>query len=106
MTDTHAPSAMRLRRREVLPLVVGGAVLASLASTASASAQRQTAQLPSQTAQSGVAATPGSRFLYVGTYTAPNLAPGGTVPSTAQGVYAFRMDGESGALTQIQVVTG
>jgi 6-phosphogluconolactonase len=106
MTDIDLPSAMRLRRREVLPLVVGGAVLASLASTASASAQRQTAQLPSQTAQSGAAATPGSRFRYIGTYTAPNKAPGGTVPSTDQGVYAFRMDGESGGLTQIQVVTG
>ena len=106
MSDIDVPSAMHLRRREVLPLVVGGALLASLASTASASAQRQTAQLPSQTAQSGAPATPGSRFLYIGTYTAPNLAPGGTVPSTAQGVYAFRMDGESGRLTQIQVVTG
>jgi 6-phosphogluconolactonase len=104
MTDLGLPVDARLRRRELLPLVVGGAVLASLASTTRASAQRVTSQVPAQTAQSGNAAAPGSRFLYVGTYTAPNLAPGGTVPSTAQGIYAFRMDGESGALSQIQVV--
>ena len=99
---------LRLNRRQLFPFMVGGAALASLVSTTRVYGQQRgtNAQLPSQTAQAGSPPTPGSRFLYVGTYTAPNLAPGGTVPSTAQGVYVFRMDGQSGGLTQVQVVPG
>ena len=44
------------------------------------------------------------RYVYVGTYTAPHTPPGGTTSSRAHGVYVFRMDGSSGALTQVQVV--
>ena len=42
--------------------------------------------------------------VYVGTYTAPNTAPGGDVPSTAIGIYVFRMDMSTGGLTPIQTV--
>lgn len=42
--------------------------------------------------------------VYVGTYTAPNTAPGGTVPSTAQGIYVFRMDMATGGLTPLQTI--
>ncbi|HEY3180640.1 MAG TPA: lactonase family protein [Casimicrobiaceae bacterium] len=45
-----------------------------------------------------------ARFVYVGTYTAPGVPPGGTHPSTAVGIYVFRMDPSDGALTQLQIV--
>src|SRR5262249_15273355 len=48
----------------------------------------------------------GARYVYVGTYTKPNTAPGGTAPSEALGVYVFRMDPATGGLTPIQTVTG
>lgn len=43
-------------------------------------------------------------YVYVGTYTAPNVAPGGKVPSTAEGIYVFKMDQAQGDLELIQVV--
>ncbi len=45
-----------------------------------------------------------ARFVYVGTYTAPNTAPGGLAPSTAVGIYVFKLDPSNGALTPVQVV--
>ena len=47
-----------------------------------------------------------SRFVYVGTYTAPNTAPGGARPSAALGISVLRLDGRSGALAPVQVVEG
>jgi len=44
-----------------------------------------------------------SRYVYAGTYTAPNKAPGGTQTSTAKGIYVFKMDGASGSLSQVQI---
>ena len=65
----------------------------------------------------GFAATPGpgaggrgrpgqavARYVYVGTYTAPNTAPGGVVPSTAVGIYVFKMDPRDGGLAAVQTV--
>jgi 6-phosphogluconolactonase len=46
----------------------------------------------------------GARYVYVGTYTAPNFAPGAKNPSTAQGIYVFKMDQAQGSLTLVQVV--
>ena len=43
--------------------------------------------------------------MYVGTYSRPNRAPGGTAPSESDGIYVYRMDPETGGLTQVQVVT-
>jgi 6-phosphogluconolactonase len=40
----------------------------------------------------------------VGTYTFPGVPPGGTHPSTALGIYVFRMDPNDGALTQLHIV--
>ncbi len=45
-----------------------------------------------------------ARYVYVGTYTAPNYAPGGKKPSTAKGIYAFRMEETRGNLTPVQIV--
>jgi len=45
-----------------------------------------------------------ARYVYVGTYTAPNVAPGGIVPSTALGIYVFKMDPRDGGLDFVQVV--
>jgi len=53
----------------------------------------------------GDALAAGSRYVYVGTYTAPNFAPGGKVASTAKGIYVFKMDEARGGLTPVEVVT-
>ena len=45
-----------------------------------------------------------ARYVYVGTYTAPDVPPGGTHPSVAVGIYVFRMNPHDGALTLVQVV--
>jgi len=47
---------------------------------------------------------PPARYVYVGTYTAPDVPPGGTHPSTAVGIYVFRMDPRDGGLTPVQAV--
>jgi 6-phosphogluconolactonase len=44
------------------------------------------------------------RALYVGTYTAPGIPPDGNHPSTARGIYVFRMRGTDGHLTPVQTV--
>jgi len=46
-----------------------------------------------------------ARYVYVGTYTAPDVPPGGTHPSTAVGIHVFKMDPQHGGLTPVQVVT-
>jgi 6-phosphogluconolactonase len=46
-----------------------------------------------------------ARFVYIGTYTAPNTAPGGEEPSKAEGIYVTQMDPYTGNLTPIQVVS-
>jgi 6-phosphogluconolactonase len=45
-----------------------------------------------------------ARFVYVGTYTAPGVPPGGTHTSTAVGIYVFRMNPADGGLTPIQLI--
>ena len=45
-----------------------------------------------------------ARFVYVGTYTSSGVPPGGTHPSTALGIYVFKMDPSDGGLTQLQIV--
>ncbi|RTQ99592.1 lactonase family protein [Halomonas nitroreducens] len=44
-----------------------------------------------------------ARFVYVGTYSAPNFAPGGKVPSTAEGIYVYKME-QDGSLSLMQVM--
>ncbi|MGI9146541.1 MAG: lactonase family protein [Chloroflexota bacterium] len=94
----HAPlEAHTLRRRDIFPLV-GAAALAALVIPGVVSADEDDDERDADDGQSAP-----SRFVYVGTYTAPNTAPGGTQPSTARGIYVFRMNGRTGRLSQIQV---
>jgi 6-phosphogluconolactonase len=95
--STQAPlDAFRLGRRDLFPLV-GAAALAALFAPKVASADEARDRAADDDSQSAP-----SRYVYVGTYTAPNTAPGGTQPSTAKGIYVFKMDGEAGGLNQIQ----
>ena len=82
-----------LTRRAFLP-VLGGLALA-------AAAPRGVAAAPG--GKPGKPTSAEARFVYVGTYTAPGVPPGGTHPSTAVGIYVFRMDPDGG-LTPLQVV--
>lgn len=45
-----------------------------------------------------------ARYVYVGTYTAPDVPPDGTHPSTAKGIYVFRMEPRHGDLKLLQIV--
>ena len=45
-----------------------------------------------------------ARFVYVGTYTFPGTAPGGTHQSLAKGIYVFRSNPADGGLKPIQTV--
>src|SRR5262245_58375645 len=84
-----------LSRREFFLPFVGAAALATAAPVARASAQARGQGRPSPAE---------ARFVYVGTYTAPGVPPGGTHPSTAVGIYVFRMDPADGGLTPLQTV--
>src|SRR5712691_9534981 len=80
------PLSPGLTRRQFLPLLGATAALATVA-------PRSLAAAPAE-----------ARFVYVGTYTAPGVPPGGTHPSTALGIYVFRMNPSDGGLTQLQIV--
>jgi 6-phosphogluconolactonase len=77
-----------LTRRQFIPLLGATAALA-VAPQSVAAAKPSDAQ---------------ARFVYVGTYTSPGVPPGGTHPSTALGIYVFKMDPRDGGLTQLQIV--
>jgi 6-phosphogluconolactonase len=93
-TQEAPPRSYRLTRREFLPFL--GAV------TVGAVAPRTIAAAPGGTP--GRPSDAEAQFVYVGTYTAPDIPPGGTHPSTAVGIYVFRMDPQDGGLTLLQVV--
>jgi 6-phosphogluconolactonase len=86
-----------LRRRDVFPLV-GAAALATLVAPALANAEDDGGDDEQDDGQSAP-----SRYVYVGTYTAPHTAPGGIKPSTAEGISVFKMNGRTGGLSLIQV---
>jgi 6-phosphogluconolactonase len=88
------PTSSGLTRREFLPLL-GGAAIAAVAPVARASAGPAGRGKPSPAE---------ARFVYVGTYTAPGVPPGGTHPSSAVGIYVFKMNPIDGGLTPLQVV--
>lgn len=44
-----------------------------------------------------------ARIVYVGTYSAPNIAPGGHAPSKAEGIYVYRLE-DDGRLSILQIV--
>jgi 6-phosphogluconolactonase len=77
-------------RRQFLPLL-GAAAFAATAPRV-------------RIAAAASASGPEARFVYVGTYTAPGVPPGGTHPSTAVGISVFRLSPREGNLTLVQVV--
>ena len=83
-----------LSRRHLFPLVGGAAAIAAVApGSATADSLASLRKPPALKA----------RFVYVGTYTFPGTAPGGTHPSQALGIYVFRMSPSDGGLTPLQV---
>jgi 6-phosphogluconolactonase len=93
-TQAPHPRSYPLTRREFLPFL-GAATVAAVTSRMSAAAPGGNPGRPNDAE---------ARFVYVGTYTAPDVPPGGTHPSTAVGIYVFRMDPQDGGLTLLQVV--
>jgi 6-phosphogluconolactonase len=84
-----------LSRRQIFPLLGGAAAMAAAARhSAAAEASGSLGKLPGAKA----------RFVYVGTYTFPGTAPGGTHQSQAKGIYVFRMNPNNGRLKPIQTV--
>ena len=94
-THDQKPLSPGLTRRQFLPLLGATAALATVA-------PRSLAAAPS--GPSGKPSGAEARFVYVGTYTAPGVPPGGTHPSTAVGIYVFTMDPSDGGLTLLQIV--
>ena len=82
-----------ITRRQVLPLLGATAALAAVAPGSLAAAQPDV---------SGRSPVPKPRFVYVGTYTFPGTAPGGTHQSQAKGIYLFRMNASNGGLSPLQ----
>src|SRR5215471_14998601 len=93
----HDPkSAPRgLSRRQLLPLMGATAASAIILPSSLAAA-------PADTSASPTVAR--ARFVYVGTYTFPGTAPGGTHQSQAKGIYVFRLNPNDGGLKPIQTV--
>jgi 6-phosphogluconolactonase len=85
-----------LTRRQFLPLLGATTALAAMSPHALAAVSSDASKKKPSDAS--------ARFVYVGTYTAPDVPPGGTHPSTAVGIYVFRMDPNDGGLTQLQIV--
>jgi 6-phosphogluconolactonase len=95
--STHDQKSLSpdLTRRQFRPLLGATAALATVAPRSLVAAPSGGSGKPS-----GAAA----RLVYVGTYTAPGVPPGGTHPSTAVGIYVFTMDPSDGGLTLLQIV--
>ena len=91
--DQKSPSS-GLTRRQFLPML-GATAFAAVAPGILQAAPGGTPGRPSDAA---------ARFVYVGTYTAPGVPPGGTHPSTAVGIYVFRLDPSDGGLSPLQIV--
>jgi len=86
--DDQKSLSSGLTRRQFLPLLGATAVAAATPSVVRAA--------PTSAAS--------ARFVYVGTYTAPGVPPGGTHPSVAVGIYVFKLDPSDGGLTPLQIV--
>ena len=83
-----------LSRRQLFPLLGGAVALAAVA-------PHSTAADPS--GHFGKLPAAKARFVYVGTYTFPGTAPGGTHQSQAKGIYVFRMNPSDGGLSLLQI---
>jgi 6-phosphogluconolactonase len=80
-------------RRQLFPLLGGAVALATAPRSTAADSSHAFGKPPVATA----------RFVYVGTYTFPGTAPGGTHQSQATGIYVFRMNPTNGGLTLLQI---
>ena len=83
-----------LSRRQLFPLL-GGAVASATVAPRSLAADPP--------ASFGKPSPAKARFVYVGTYTFPGTAPGGTHQSQALGIYLFRMNPSDGGLTPLHL---
>jgi len=92
-------SSAGFTRREFLPLLGATTALAAIAPRILARGSDDEQE------DEGRRSEAPARFVYVGTYTAPGTPPGGTHPSTALGIYVFRLNPSDGGLTLLQVVT-
>jgi 6-phosphogluconolactonase len=96
-SDNHTcdskPARSGITRRQFLPLL-GATALAAVIPRTFAD-EDDSDEKPSRAT---------ARFVYVGTYTAPGVPPGGTQPSSAVGIYVFRMHRSDGDLTLVQIV--
>ena len=91
--DQKSPSSS-LTRRQFLPLLGATAVATATPSVLRAAPGGSPGRPSAASAQ----------FVYVGTYTAPGIPPGGTHPSVAVGIYVFRSNPSDGGLTPLQIV--
>src|SRR5205823_2694401 len=94
-TGDRDPMLPGVTRRQFLPLI-GAAAGAAIALPRSPAAA-----VPDPSDNS---LGPKARFVYVGTYTAPGVPPGGIRPSTAVGIYVFKLRPNDGGLTPLQIV--
>ena len=92
--DDQKGLSSSLTRRQFLPLLGATAIAAATPSVLRAQ--------PGGSPGKPSGASP--RFVYVATYTAPAVPPDGTHPSTAVGIYVFRLNPSDGGLTPLQVV--
>ena len=83
-----------LSRRQLFPLLGGAVALATVAPNSTAA---------DHSGPFGKPPAAKARFVYVGTYTFPGTAPGGTHQSQAKGIYVFRMNPSNGGLTLLQI---
>jgi 6-phosphogluconolactonase len=91
---SNDPAPVSFTRRQFLPLLG--------ATAAAAFASRPLFAAPG--GQPGRPSEAQARYVYVGTYTAPGVPPGGTHPSTALGIYAFTMNPSDGSLAPFQII--
>jgi len=94
LTDNRIAPSLGLTRRQLLPLLGATAASTIILPSAFAAAPADMSGKPSGTR---------ARFVYVGTYTFPGTAPGGTHQSQAKGIYVFRMNPSNGGLTLLQI---
>src|SRR5215471_10567548 len=91
--EHDSKSSIGFTRREFLPILGAATALTAIAPRAFAAASADSKPSEAQ-----------ARFVYVGTYTAPGVPPGGTHPSTAVGIYVFKLNPSDGGLTPLQIV--
>ena len=82
-------------RRKFIPILGAATALAAIAPRAFAASSDSAKAKPSD---------PQAQFVYVGTYTAPGVPPDGTHPSSAVGIYVFKLNSSDGGLTPVQIV--